>query len=205
MRAPRLIVLAVLAALGTTVLVAPSPASAVTRTLRTTYLCEVNGNSAHVKARIRVDLPRQLHRGDRMHARRLNVRLVLPANIVDYMRALGGRSVEGTSYDAFYRVESHQRQIKRLRVPDTDIPSSGPMVPRRTATSSSTARSSARRRSQRRRSRADVTPCRWWRARRCSPSSFPAAASASCATTQRATGRSRPIRLGRGHDVLHVR
>ncbi|GAA3807483.1 DUF6801 domain-containing protein [Nocardioides panacisoli] len=128
MRAPRLIVLALLAALGISVLVAPSPASAVTRTLRTTYLCEVNGNSAHVRARIRVDLPRQLHKGDRMHARRVNVRLVLPASIVDYMRGLGGRSVEGTSWDAFYRVESHQRQIKRLRVPDTDIPSSGPMV-----------------------------------------------------------------------------
>lgn len=128
MRAPRLIVLALLAALGVTLLVAPSPASAVTRTLRTTYLCEVNGNSGHVKARITVDLPRTLHRGTRMHARPVRVRLVLPANIVDYMRGIGGQSVEGYSRNAYYRIESHQRQIKHLRVPDTDLPASGPMV-----------------------------------------------------------------------------
>lgn len=128
MRAPRLLIAALLLAVGVTALVAPPPASAVERTLKTVYKCEANGNSGRAKARIRVDLPRHVHKGDRLSARPIRVRLVMPDALTDYLRGWGVTSIKGSSPDAYYRIRARQFPIKNLHVPETAVPDSGPLV-----------------------------------------------------------------------------
>ena len=131
MRAPRLLVAALLMAVGVTALVAPAPATAVVRTLKTVYRCEVDGavgphGRAHV--RVRIDLPRRIHKGDRLEARRVRVRMVMPDSITDYLRSNGADSIEGSSPDAYYRIRAKQLDVKNLHVPETAVPASGDLV-----------------------------------------------------------------------------
>lgn len=131
MRAPRLIVAAVVAAFGITLLVAPSPASAVLRSLRTTYRCETNqtsGPSGRAHVRIRVHLPRRVELGSRLPGRPVRVRMVVPSELTNYLRSIGADAIDGSSSDAYYRIGHRQKDIRHLHVPKTDIPASGDLV-----------------------------------------------------------------------------
>lgn len=130
MRAPRLLVAAVLLALGVTVLVAPAPASAVVRTLDTIYKCDDgNGHTGKARVHVRVDLPRRVHQGTRIPDRRIRVRLRVPASITSYLRdSVHARSIEGSAPNAYYRIAAKQIPIRHLHVPETEIPESGALV-----------------------------------------------------------------------------
>lgn len=131
MRAPRLLVAALVAALGITLLVAPSPASAVVRVLKTTYRCQVNGTlgpHGRAKVRVRVNLPRRVQLNDRLPGRRISVRMKMPSSMTDYLRSIGADSIDGSSADAYYRIGHRQKDIRHLHVPRTEIPATGDLV-----------------------------------------------------------------------------
>ena len=126
-RAPGLAVLSILLSFVASLLVGAAPAHATEVDKTIGFRCSSSFGGGSAGVRVRATIPDQVQRGVAVPGRRITFRIKVPADMVRMMRTYGVDSVSGRGRAA-YTIGSIKRPIKRLRIRDTDVPSSGGMT-----------------------------------------------------------------------------
>lgn len=124
--APALVSVAAATALVVPVL--SSPAEAAPASLATTYSCATGFGTESSDVRLSADFPSAVASGSTVDARRVGFSVTVPPRFVGYLRQFGVKSVSGRGSKASYRVGSAKHPLRKLRLPQTDVPASGAMV-----------------------------------------------------------------------------
>lgn len=111
--------------LGSLLVSAPAHATEVDRSIG--YRCSSPYGGGKTGVRIQVSIPDRIAQGVTVPSRKVTFKIKVPAALVDQLRTYGVDSISGHGR-AHFAVGSLVRPIRKLHLPDTDVPPSGGMT-----------------------------------------------------------------------------
>jgi len=129
-RATRLAAFGASAALAAgTVLVAAPAAQAKPAKLKSSYTCNTVLGATPMDVTIKINLPKKAKKNKKVAQRPVKMTVVLPESLVDPMRdLLGIEALSGSASKIKYTVGKKKVALKKVRIPQTEVPDSGTMT-----------------------------------------------------------------------------
>lgn len=126
-RATGFAVLSVLLSFVGSLLVGAAPVHATEVDTTIDYRCSSDFGSGNSGVRIQVSIPDVAFQGVTVPSRRVSFKIRVPADMVDLMRQYGVDSISATGR-AHYTIGTLKKPIRHLRMPETQVPSTGGMT-----------------------------------------------------------------------------